>query len=91
MVNMLTKDDLLQIRNLIRAETRSSIREETPPIVERIIQPLKLDISVLKLAVARIVDDVTILRKDITEIREDLHIIVQVFDERLTKLERSNA
>lgn len=91
MDNMLTKNDLLQIREIIRSETRLIIREETPPIVEKIIekkiQPLRLDISVLKLAIGKLQDDVTILRHDVQEIREDLNVITQVFDDRITRLE----
>lgn len=72
---MLAKDDLFQIREIIRDETRKIVREELK--VE--IDPLKQDVKELK-------SEVKVLRKDVTKIREDTNTIVNYFDREYLEL-----
>lgn len=69
---MLTKDDLKEIRVLIREEVRPIIKAEVEPVIRKVIEPLKKDIKVIK--------------GDITKIRRGINMIVALFDENYISL-----
>lgn len=65
---MLTKQDLSQIQQVVRGETRKIVHEE--------IQPLKNDVSTLK-------KDMSTVKEDVSQIRKDIKTIVSFFDRRV--------
>jgi outer membrane murein-binding lipoprotein Lpp len=83
MGNMLTKEDLLQIRDLIRTELQP---------LKADIQVLKIDVKALKSDVATLRSDVAKLKLDMRKVRRDINIIVSSFDsdyvELRTRVER---
>lgn len=81
---MLTKQDLSQIRIVVREEIQretpkivhEAIQKETPPIVERIVEeklmPVKKDIHTMK--------------NDLTKIRADINMVITFFDREFLAL-----
>lgn len=89
-MGMLTKNDLTQIGQLIRDETRKIVKEE----LKTELYPLKEDVRVLKKDVGGIKEDVRVLKgdvrvlkkdmktvkSDIVKIRKDINMVVSFFD-----------
>jgi hypothetical protein len=68
MRSVLTKEDLIQIGNLVRTEIQTEIA------------PLKADVHSLKLDVGKLKVDVRSLKSDVKKIRKDINVIVSSFD-----------
>lgn len=71
---MLEKSDLHQIREIIREEVRPIVREEVRPIVKEELVPIKKDIKAL--------------RADVSKIKGDINMVIEVFDEKDIELEK---
>jgi hypothetical protein len=86
---MLTKNDLFQIRKVIReevqVETKKIVQEETPKIVQKIIQeetPKIVEKETKKI----IQKELKPIKADIVKIRKDIGIIVSIFDRKYLEL-----
>lgn len=64
---MLSKNDLQQIKEIVKTEVRSAIQTEVPPIVDEKLVPIKKDIRSIKIKLNRIVRDVRYIARDFDE------------------------
>ncbi len=89
-MGMLTKNDLGQIGQLIRSETRTIVKEELKTELHPIkgdVRSLKEDMTVVKSDIKTLKEDVRGLKKDmktvksdIVKVRKDINMVISFFD-----------
>ena len=75
---MLTKSDLSQIGKIIR--------DETTPIIQQELAPIKEDVASLKTDVAVLKKDVGSLKKNVRYIKKTVGVMIDLFDRQDIKL-----
>lgn len=85
---MLTKNDLLQIRGVIKEETGAAIEEQVRPIIREELDPVKQDISTLKGDVFTLKKGQKSIKRKLDTLHKDFHSFVDHSDKRLTKVEQ---
>lgn len=82
---MLTKSDLSQIGKLIRDETTPIVQQELAP-VKKDVASLKADVGVLKQDVGSLKKDVGFLKKNVRYIKKTVDVMIDLFDRQDIKL-----
>jgi peptidoglycan hydrolase CwlO-like protein len=82
---MLTKDDLVQIKKVVKdevapAEEKVSNLEKDMRSVKSDVGTLKKDVSTLKSDVGTLKKDVSTLKRDMAETRNDIKTLIAYFD-----------
>ncbi|MBU1126760.1 MAG: hypothetical protein ABIH88_03370 [Patescibacteria group bacterium] len=82
---MLTKNDLSQIRKVVKEEvgqeTKKIVQEETPKIVREIVQE-----ETPKIVKKIVQTELKPIKSDLLKIRKDINIIVSTFDREYLEL-----
>lgn len=86
---MLTKSDLSQIGKLIRDETTPIIQQELAP-VKKDVASLKEDVGALKQDVGSLKQDVGGLKKDVGSLKKDMKYVKKTMDVMIDLFDRQD-
>lgn len=77
---MLTKNDLSQIREVVKEEVSGQLDTKLEPIKED-ISSLKQDVGSLKSDVSSLRKDVKVLKRDVSQVKRDQSTMLRMLDE----------